>query len=588
MKRKIILLSVIFIAIFGFFAFSLSDAQIRDYSESDELKIVKDVVYSLDKEDGSFYVSDFFSTDELAETATKITIVSEIDGIPVKGIRTDDLMSDSYGVADTVKIPEGIEYIGENAFSALDGVKKIELPETVKEIEKGAFENMEGLEKVILPASVTVIPTDAFLSCRRLHTVEVKGEISYVGAYAFAGCKSLTGFKFSEALVFIGDAAFKGTALTSAYIPSGAALDSTEGIYSYFKDCTLLKKVEFADRRGESFLLGKEFFSGCTSLEKVILPEAKEIIVAAYAFSGCERLKSITRTEKISLIGTKSFYGCGLEGIELSANVRFEDYGQGAPSASAFEGCRQLKKAVFKKSGKTEAFNLPEKTFKDCSLLKRVVLPVTEWETFIGEKAFSGCSRLVGVYNTAKVSEIGKGAFYECISLENFTVPENVTVIHSKTFYGCTKFKKLFLHRNVTEIERNALGECDKLSDIYYEGSKEDFGQIEKPYEFKRLEEKIRYESVYHPVLDDVEVTVGETTATLSWAPDDGAYCYRVYTWEDDRLKRIADINETEFTFENLVPGDEYTLFVRAISRVNGKKVSDPQKECVIIIAGEK
>ncbi len=588
MKRKIIALSFILIAVIVFLIFSLSQTEIRKYRKDDTLKIVEGVVYSLDESGEAYYVKDYFATDYLAETATDIIIVSEIDGIPVKGIRPDYLFYESYDNVERITVPEGIEYIGEEAFSSLGGIVKIELPDSVIKIEKGAFKNMACLETVTLPSGVTEISEEMFRYCSGLRTVYVTGETERIGDCAFEGCKNLTSFELDDNLRSLGDAAFKWSGLTSVYVPSGVIFGGREGTQSLFEGCTELKKAEFENREDEDFLLGEGFFSGCTSLEEVVLPQAKEIYVSAFAFYGCESLKSLVSTESISLIGTKAFYGCGLDEINLSADVVFKDYGKETASTSAFENCTGLNKVVFKKSEKTERFILPEKTFKGCTALKRVILPVTEKETVIGERAFSGCSRLVGVYNTAKVTEIGEAAFYECTSLDNFTVPEKVTVLRAKTFYGCKRLKEIYLHGKISGIENDVFGECQKLRAVCCEGTEKEYEQIKKAGDFKKLSDRIKYESEYHPVLDSIEVNVGKTSATLSWAVDDGADCYRLYTWEDSKLKKIADTEQTEFTFKDLIPGEEYTFFVRAITYKDGKKIKDPQKECVIIVAGKE
>ena len=76
MKRKMILLSFIFVAVIGFSAFSLSKAEMRKYEESGTLKIKDGVVYALDEEKKAYYVKDYFATDELAENATEIVIAA--------------------------------------------------------------------------------------------------------------------------------------------------------------------------------------------------------------------------------------------------------------------------------------------------------------------------------------------------------------------------------------------------------------------------------------------------------------------------------------------------------------------------------
>ncbi len=229
-------------------AFSVNAAGTRDYKENGEwLKIIDGVVYYLNSEREYYFVGDYFATDELAKTATEINIVGEIDGKPVKKIfvDSDHMFRETYPQVEKINIPEGIEAIGERAFSALDGLKTVELPDSVKEVGESVFATMENLEKVTLPEGVTYISDYMFYNCKKLHTVNFKGKIRRIGASAFSGCKSITSFDIPDTVTSIDDNAFRGTGITYIYIPAGVELWSAEESYGYFKDCKALKKVEF-------------------------------------------------------------------------------------------------------------------------------------------------------------------------------------------------------------------------------------------------------------------------------------------------------------------------------------------------------
>ncbi|MBQ3137706.1 MAG: fibronectin type III domain-containing protein [Clostridia bacterium] len=584
MKRKMILLSFIFVAVIGFSAFSLSKAEMRKYEESGTLKIKDGVVYALDEEKKAYYVKDYFATDELAENATEIVIAGEIDGVPVKAVSPDYLFNESYPGVDLITVGEGVEYIGEKAFSALDGVKKIRLPETVTEIGKGAFSEMESLTEVTLPSAVTVISDDMFLSCPRLLTVNIGGKITSVGAYAFAGCHRLASFEIPESINFIGEAAFRSAGLINLYIPAGVSFSGDRRMYSCFKGCTSLKRVEFENRKDESFVVNEYFFSGCSALEEVVLPDAKEIIICEGAFENCEDLKTLTNTERITGIGSRAFYNCGFEKMFLPADILFENKESGDASVSVFENCHKLKTVIFETREKTENFILPEKMFKDCTVLSRVMLPLTEGEIIISAGAFDGCNAFLGAYNTAPVSFIGEGAFSGCSSLEVFVLPEKVTVLPDNAFDGCRRLINVYLHENITEIGKGAFNKCEKLTDIYYEGTAEQYAALKKSG-MGQHKSKVRPDSSYYPLLRNVKAETSHTRARLIWDEDSKADGYRVYTIDGTLLKKEADITATEYTFTGLTPGQEYSFSVRSYYMEKGKKVLGPQKEIVTVTA---
>ena len=573
------------------FSFSVNAAENRDYRENNEwLRIIDGVVYYLNSERDYYYVGDYFATDELAETVTEINIVSEIDGKSVRKIYVDSdhTLRETYPQVQKINIPEGIEYIGDRAFAALDGLKTVELPDTLKEIGEKAFAAMENLEEITLPEKVTHISDGMFYNCAKLHTVNFKGKIRGIGASAFSGCKSITSFEIPDTVTSIDENAFRGTGITYINIPSSVEFWSAEECYGYFRECEFLKTVEFQDRYTEYFTVEDYTFKDCTALEEVVLPDAHNIRISTEAFANCEKLKVLTGTEKIYEIGSRAFYNCGLEEITLRGNVDFDDYSideKGRTVASAFENCKRLRTVTFTNGYKPEKFTVHYKMFKNCGNLERVILPSDAGKIIIEERAFIYCDSLIGVYNLAKVTEIGKLAFYGCKALETFTVPEGVRTIRQRTFYGCEYLKNIYLHSGIKKIGKNAFKDCPRLT-VNYEGTKFQYGKISKGEDIKKLSAKVKYNADYHPLLENVKASVSADKTVLSWKKDKNADGYRLYTLSGGALKKIADTKNTNYTFKNLEQGRAYTLFVRAYTVRAGKKLLAPQKECAVITTG--
>jgi hypothetical protein len=100
------------------------------------------------------------------------------------------------GCKNTV-IPEGLNSIGQNAFSGCKDLKEIVIPDSVGLIAPFAFENCTGLEKVTLGKSLKEIGHDAFRGCSSLTHITIPKSVMKIedtGAYqkmSFFGCKNL-------------------------------------------------------------------------------------------------------------------------------------------------------------------------------------------------------------------------------------------------------------------------------------------------------------------------------------------------------------------------------------------------------------
>lgn len=60
-----------------------------------------------------------------------------------------------------VTLPEGLEYVGEDAFSITDTLKYVEFPSTLKTIDKKGFSSYRGF-RLDLPDSLEYIGEEAF------------------------------------------------------------------------------------------------------------------------------------------------------------------------------------------------------------------------------------------------------------------------------------------------------------------------------------------------------------------------------------------------------------------------------------------
>ena len=108
------------------------------------------------------------------ESATEITIPSEIEGVPVKEIGVRAFFNCSN--LTKVVIPESVEQLSMSAFMACSNLSEIEIPNGVKYIEDSAFLGCENLKKVSISKSVEYLGHHVFFTGDNLTSIDVDKE----------------------------------------------------------------------------------------------------------------------------------------------------------------------------------------------------------------------------------------------------------------------------------------------------------------------------------------------------------------------------------------------------------------------------
>ena len=177
---------------------------------------------------------------------------------------------------EKINLPEGLTTIGGAAFQSTN-LAQFDIPESVTSIGDKAFSGCNNLTEVVIPEGITSVSFSMFENCKNLESVDLNNVVTIEG-YAFSGCEKLCNIEFPEGLTKIDDSAFKKCiSLTHVTIPQSVTYLGTA-------------------------------FGGCTSLETAILNNSGD--VSGYAFSGCEKLRSVTFGENITRINVLAFSGC--------------------------------------------------------------------------------------------------------------------------------------------------------------------------------------------------------------------------------------------------------------------------------------
>ena len=325
----------------------------------------------------------------------------------------------------------------------------------IRYAEIAGYEEQDD-KKITIPDQVTVdgeavpvtsIGDSAFSSCSGITSITIPEVVTSIEPGAFSECSGLEAITIPEGVTSIGDSAFKGCGgLKAITVAEGNT------VYDSRNNCNAIIEKET-----------NTLIAGC---QNTVIPESVTSI-EEYAFSGCSGLTEVTIPTGVTSIGDGAFSGCkGLTSVSIPEGVTII-------GVSVFSGC----------SGLTSV-SIPEgvtiigyAAFSGCSGLTSVSIPKSV--TVIGMYAFSGCSGLTSVSIPEGVISMGMYAFSGCKSLTSVSIPESMTSIGIQAFSSCSNLISVSIPRSVISIGSGAFSYCKKISDIYYEGSEEEWHKIE-------------------------------------------------------------------------------------------------------------
>ena len=170
------------------------------------------------------------SNDSCAPWCEKIQNITRLiveDGVTTLG---DNILYYSYSDSNSdfhsfhsnlceVELPQGLSYIGANAFYDSPDLDEVKIPSTVTKIKQSAFSGCTGLTKIELPPQLEEVGYSSFYGCSGLTEITIPSSVKIIRGSAFESCTSLESVTLSEGIGEIGTEAFQYTKLKSLNIP---------------------------------------------------------------------------------------------------------------------------------------------------------------------------------------------------------------------------------------------------------------------------------------------------------------------------------------------------------------------------------
>ena len=386
------------------------------------------------------------------EKVTKIVIG---EGITAIGTANFESMKN----VTEVSLPSTLTSIGDWAFRGLGKVKELKIPNGVTFIGAGAFKDWASIEDLVIPDSVTVIGH-----------ANKNGYDSRIGA--FQGCTSLKTVTISKNLKTIYNWTFSGcSSLKTVEIPRGITVMGTE------------VENTGSSEIGNPYMGGIGIFENCTSLESIILPSTIKTIYE-YAFYHCDSLKDIYYEGSESEWKNVEMRNIGNWDTAMQARMHYNCKTGNIFTASDYKGESNL----VIPEGVTR---IDDYALTGCSNIKTVSLPSTL--SYIGYYAFQNCTGLTTVTIPGSMKYVNRGAFNGCTALKEVKFNSGVSIIGTDsegkfsgqvkpsgfgTFEGCTSLKDVYVPKSVTSIGEYSFYTCPALTDVYYEGTQDDWKKI--------------------------------------------------------------------------------------------------------------
>ncbi len=398
-------------------------------------------------------------------------------------------------------VPEGVTGIGSYAFRHCTGIREVVLPDSLLEIGAYTFGGCTGLQQAVIPEMVELIPYYAFFGCTSLREIVLPKNVRFIGGQAFDSCANLS------SVVYAGDEVDE----IRLAIESGVKWEksSSESAAMTTDEAMFLWET---NNKGNVVITGTKIKK---SAVKIVIPnniDGKTVEeIANRAFSGHERLRSVTIPETVLVIGEEAFYETpALEEIKVAKDNPNYTTAEGhlynkdityliwvtadqagsfvipktvrSMSRLAFSSCKKLTEIHIPGNAKKpeDSFNMGflfNDNFSQCTSLSAIWVDYNNpyYSSMDGVLCTRDVKRILAVPPALNIKnyevpygiqEIGGFSFSGCYKIETVTLPESIVTIELFAFMNCPSIKEISVGHGLTEIGEKAFYYCDALEKV--------------------------------------------------------------------------------------------------------------------------
>ena len=366
------------------------------------------------------------------------------------------------------------------------------IPEGVTQIDRSVFQGNQTITTVVVPEGVIYIGEDAF-SYSSLQHIDLPDSLYSIASSAFAFCTQLTEIYLPPFLGDIGDCVFNGTV-----IYCNANSNTADTLTGYGYSFIPLSGEEPTPTPVPEFVISE--YGELTAYNgpggHVVIPEGVKYI-NPYVFQNNQAITTVVVPEGVQNIEWQAFAGSSLQSIELPTTLCGID-------SYAFEECSQLAEIYLPPC--IEYLGecvFPSHTVIYCDLESNTInilemggysfIPLVNGDPIptptptpaptptpppapgfvIDESgtltAYNGTAADVVIPES--VTAIGSGAFKDNQTLRSVVIHEGVTIIGDSAFYNCDNLKEIDLPEGLVTIESLAFFDCNRLERVFFPDS---------------------------------------------------------------------------------------------------------------------
>lgn len=324
-----------------------------------------------------------------------------------------------------------------------------------------AFALMDNFTSVRIPEGVKYIGAQAFYGCT-VESVTLPESLRSIGEAAFGQCKQLKNIELSKNLETLGESCFRESGLISVVIPNKVKVIPNNA----FRGCTSLKSIVLPEKLEE---LGTKSLPENQGLE-ITIPEKLTDIGQLHLIDLSGVIFNVVAGGDVAIYLTEN--NITYNTYPSSEKKPDEEKKTEAPAEKPTEEEKKTEAATEKpteekiKKGKTyTAGSLNYKVLSDKQVsfagpkkktIKTLKIPAT---VRINNKTF-------------KVVQIEKGACKGLKKLQSVTVGKNVSTIKDEAFMNCKALKTIVFGTETKTIGKKVLKGDKKLTKVQFKGKK--------------------------------------------------------------------------------------------------------------------